>query len=134
MSGLEDRVREYWRRVWSEGDVEFACEFYAPTFRQDGEQVAAADFAEAARAWRAKFDGFRADVERVYPVPGGIVTRVAYRGRHTGDFQSVPATGREIEVSGLDVFLFEDGRCVEHLHEADHYTMFVQLGAPPTAT
>jgi hypothetical protein len=30
------------------------------------------------------------------------------------------------------VFLFEDGRCVEHLHEADHYTLFLQLGAPPT--
>lgn len=36
-------------------------------------------------------------------------------------------------MTGLDVFLFEDGRCVEHLHEADHYTMFMQLGAPPTA-
>lgn len=132
MDELEARVRAYWDRVWSRGDVEHAIEFYAPTFRQNGEEVAAADFAEGARAWRARFVGFRAEVDRLFALDGVVVTRVIYRGRHTGDFQRVPATGEEIEVTGLDVFLFEDGRCVEHLHEADHHAMFVQLGAPPT--
>ena len=129
---LEERVRAYWRRVWSDGDVDHATEFYAPTFRQNGEEVDAAEFAEAARAWRAKFDGFEVVVDRVFSVENGVVTRVTYRGRHTGDFQRVPATGNEIAVSGIDVFLFENDRCVEHLHEADHYTMFLQLGAPPS--
>jgi hypothetical protein len=113
----EELVRAYWDRVWSRGEVGYANEFYAPTFRQNGEKTHHAEFAEGARSWRAKFDGF---------------TQVVYSGRHTGDFNRVPATGKEIEVTGLDVFLFEGGRCVEHLHEADHHTMFLQLGAPPT--
>ena len=128
----EERVRTYWDRVWSRGEVEYAIEFYAPTFRQNGEEVQAAEFAEGARSWRAKFEGFEATVERLFAVENGVVTQVTYRGRQTGDFQRVPATGKDTEATGLDVFLFEDGRCVEHLHEADHYTMFVQLGAPPT--
>lgn len=134
MVGLthEERVRSYWDRVWSRGEVEYATEFYAPTFRKNGEDVEAAEFAEGARAWRAKFEGFSAIVERLFSVDGGIVTWVTFRGRHTGDIERVPASGRDTEVTGLDVFLFEHDRCIEHLHEADHYTMFLQLGAPPT--
>ncbi|HSO01688.1 MAG TPA: ester cyclase [Gaiellaceae bacterium] len=128
----EERVRAYWDRVWSRGEVEYAVEFYAPTFRQNGEDVDAAEFAEGARAWRARFEGFEATVDRLFTVDDGVVTQVTYRGRHVGDFTRVPATGKEIGATGLDVFLFAGGRCVEHLHEADHYTMFLQLGAPPT--
>jgi len=128
----EERVRAYWDRVWSHGEVEFATEFYASTFRQNGEEVVAAEFAEGARSWRAKFEGFEAKVDRLFTFENVIVTQVTYRGRHVGDFKRIPATGKDTEVTGLDVFLFEDGRCVEHLHEADHYAMFVQLGAPPT--
>ncbi len=131
MDELEARVRAYWKRVWSRGETEYATEFYAPTFRQNGEEVEATDFATGARAWRAKFDGFTATVQRVFPLEGGVATQVVYRGRHTGDFERVPASFSEIEVTGLDVFLFEAGRCVEHLHEADHATMFLQVGAPP---
>lgn len=129
----EGRVRAYWDRVWTRGEVEYALEFYAPQFLQNGELVDAAGFAEGARRWRGRFDGFGATVERLLELEGGVVTRVVYRGRHTGDFERVPATGVEVEASGLDVFLFDEGRCVEHLHEADHYAMFLQLGAPPTA-
>ncbi|MEO5576173.1 MAG: ester cyclase [Gaiellaceae bacterium] len=128
----EERARAYWERVWSRGEVEYATEFYAPSFRLNDEEVDAFEFAEGARRWRAKFEGFTATVARVFAVENGVVTRVTYRGRHVGDFERVPATGKDTEATGLDVFLFEDGLCVEHLHEADHFTMFVQLGAPPT--
>ena len=128
----EKRVRAYWDRVWCRGEVEYATKFYSPTFRQNGEEVNAAEFAEGARAWRSKFEGFEATVDRLFTLEDGVVTQVTYYGRHTGDFVRVPASGKDVEATGLDVFLFEGDRCVEHLHEADHYTMFVQLGAPPT--
>jgi len=132
----EDSVRAYWDRLWSRGEVEYALEFYAPTYRENDEEREAADFVEAARATRAKFEAFEVTVNRLFHIDGGIVSHVSYRGhRHIGAYKShhVPASGKDVEMTGLDVFLFEDGRCVEQLHEADHYTMFVQLDAPPTA-
>ena len=62
-----------------------------------------------------------------------LVTRVVYRARHVRDFPGVPAVGAPIEVTGLDIFRFEDGLVVEHLHEADHEAMWEQLGValPP---
>jgi predicted SnoaL-like aldol condensation-catalyzing enzyme len=44
-------------------------------------------------------------------------------------------TCRYINVSGIDIFRFRDGKVIEHWHEADHLEMFRQLGADviPTA-
>jgi predicted ester cyclase len=127
----EERVRAYWREVWSGGDPSFALGFYAPTFRQNDEDETAADFVAGARSWLAHFEGFSAEVVALWELGDVVATRVVYRGRHVGDFARVPAAGAAVECSGLDVFVFEDGRCVQHDHEADHYTMFLQLGAPP---
>jgi len=125
----EERVRAYWSRVWSEGDTAYAEEFYAPSFRLNDAETTPAEWAAGAAAWQAKFTDFNATVLRAFAVEGGVVTQVRYRGRHTRDLASLPAAGREFDVTGLDVFLFGGDRCVEHLHEADHFTMFEQLGA-----
>ena len=125
-----DRVRAYWERVWTLGDTAYAEEFYAPTFRLNDAELSAAAWADGARRWQTHFADFSAEVRRLFAVEDGIVTRVHYRGRHVADLPDLPASGRLFDITGIDVFLFEDGRCVEHLHEADHDTMFEQLRAP----
>lgn len=125
----EEQVRSYWRQLWSEGEVEFAHQFYAPTFLLNADHMTPAEFAAGAAAWLAHFTDFRADVDRIYPIDGGIVSRVVYRAMHTGDFKAVPAAGRTLEVTGLDIFRFADGLVFEHLHEANHELMWEQLGA-----
>jgi len=127
----EAAVRAYWQRLWTEGDVEYAHEFYAPEFGQNGATRTPERLAAGARSFREHFADFSAEVLRVIPCEGGVVTRVRYRARHVGDFAGLPATGRECDLTGLDVFLFgADGKVVEHLHEADHELMWDQLGVP----
>ena len=121
-------MREYWQRLWSEGDVEYAHEFYASTFLQNGVERTPEAFARGAAWFRSHFEDFSAVVDRVFVCDGAVVTRVLYAARHTGDFPGVPATGARVELSGLDVFRFENERVVEHLHEADHEAMWEQLG------
>jgi predicted ester cyclase len=54
---------------------------------------------------------------------------VTYRGTHVGDFKAVPAVGKQIEISGLDIFEFdESGKVVDHWHEADHLLLYQQVG------
>ncbi len=45
------------------------------------------------------------------------------------DFEAVPARGRTIEVTAIDIFRFSDGQVVEHWHETDHLTLYQQMGA-----
>lgn len=129
----EIRVREYWRRVWSEDDVAFAHQFYAPRYAQNGRQRTPEEFVNGATFFLAHFEGFAATVDRVFECSDATVTRVVCRARHVRDFPGVPAVGAAIEVTGLDVFRFENGLVVEHLHEADHEAMWEQLGVrlPP---
>jgi len=127
------RVREYWRRVWSDRDLEFAREFYAPRFTQNDRETTPDAFVRGADAFLKHFDGFETTVDRAFECDGIVVTRVVYRARHVRDFPGVPAVGAALEITGLDVFRFEHRLVVEHLHEADHEAMWEQIGValPP---
>jgi hypothetical protein len=61
---------------------------------------------------------------------------VTYRGTHTGrKMFGQEAMDKTIAVPGLDIFIFKDGKCVEHLHMADHLDLALQIGvklAPTT--
>lgn len=77
---------------------------------------------------RSLFSDFNVEVLRIFSVADTVVSRVRYRGHHSGDFPGLTAVGAPIDLTGLDVFYFQDGRVVEHLHEADHEAMWEQLG------
>ena len=42
-----------------------------------------------------------------------VVTRWTARGTHAGEFQGIPATGREVRVAGTDIDRIVDGKTVE---------------------
>ncbi len=51
-----------------------------------------------------------------------------FRGTHSGALDGVPATGRTVEFSGIDVARVVDGRIKEIWHVEDMATMWRQLG------
>ena len=129
MSPDEETIRRYWDEIWSEGRFDLAGEVYAPRYRENLHDRTPEEFAAGAARWRAHFSGFRIDVEELFSVEHRVITRVTYRGTHTGDFTWLPAQGGEYALSGIDIFEFENGRVVQHWHETDHLDLFEQLGA-----
>ncbi len=130
-SANEKRVRTYWIEVWSKGNVEAVRDFYAPVFELNGEETSVEDFVENARSWLDHFTDFHVEVQQVLECGPACVSRVIYHATHTADFETVPAQGRRVELSGIDIFEFREERVIRHWHEADHSTMFRQLGAEP---
>lgn len=53
------------------------------------------------------------------------------RPTHEGDFQGVAPTGRRIEVRGLQIGRFRDGRIVERWGSTDELAIMPQLNAAP---
>ena len=130
MTEHEAVIERYWRVVWTEGRFDLAGEIYAATYRENlDEPSTPADFAAGAAAWAAHFTDFRVDIEELFSAGDRVISRVTYRGRHTGDFKRVPARGREVAVPGIDIFEFVDGRVAQHWHETDHLELFRQMGA-----
>ncbi|CAA9499019.1 MAG: hypothetical protein AVDCRST_MAG30-1799 [uncultured Solirubrobacteraceae bacterium] len=61
-----------------------------------------------------------------------VVVAYTVSGTHQGDFQGIAPTGRRIEVNGIQIGRFEDGRLVERWGSSDELGILQQLGAEPT--
>jgi len=57
-----------------------------------------------------------------------VAQRILFTGTHTGSFRSLPATGRKVRFSGLEINRMVDGRVAEHWFQLDVVTLFEQLG------
>jgi steroid delta-isomerase-like uncharacterized protein len=60
-----------------------------------------------------------------------VVNWVTWRGVHSGVMAGVPATGRSIELTGINMFRVKDGRVVEQWAELDMLGLLQQIGAIP---
>ena len=60
-----------------------------------------------------------------------VVMRWTARGTHLGEFMGIPATGRQVTVTGIDIFRVTGTQIVEHWSEWDALGMMQQLGAVP---
>lgn len=52
-------------------------------------------------------------------------------GTHTGDFAGVPASGKTVEFSGIDIIRVEDGKVAEHWGSTDTLGLMQQIDALP---
>lgn len=89
-------------------------------------------------AWQAfpyalkAFSDFRHDIEAHVVEGDKIATRLTARGKHTGEFLGVPATGKELVMSGIGIRRIVDGKMAEHWAQIDAMSLLQQLGAIPS--
>ena len=43
-----------------------------------------------------------------------VAARYKWTGTHQGMFNDIPATGKQVTVTGLDLWRLRDGKCIEH--------------------
>jgi predicted ester cyclase len=60
-----------------------------------------------------------------------VVARLTMSGTHKGEFAAVPPTGRQVSVTGIDVWRVRNGKCAEHWLALDNLGLMQQLGAIP---
>jgi predicted ester cyclase len=61
-----------------------------------------------------------------------LASRFRVQATHKGEFMGIPPTGKEVEVSGMTIFRFAGGKCVERWNQVDMLGWLQQLGAIPT--
>lgn len=86
------------------------------------------------------FDRMRANFSNIRVTPHELVSagnlaclRWTATMRHTGEQAGVPATGKEIEFTGMSMIRFANGRFQEAWQNWDMLGMMEQLGAVPPA-
>jgi steroid delta-isomerase-like uncharacterized protein len=78
--------------------------------------------------WSA-FPDCRVDIEDSFSHEDRVACRYVLRGTHLGAFQGIPPTGRRVEVPGITILRYVDGKVVERWSQADFAGLLQQLGA-----
>lgn len=124
-----DAVRRFWEEVWTGGQVEVLTDILDPDWTENGAPSDVAAFQRGVTAWREIFPDFSATVEEVLTIgEDRVVSRVTYRGTHSGTLWGLEATGAQTEVVGVDLFRVKDGRITELWHAVDHLELVLQVG------
>jgi steroid delta-isomerase-like uncharacterized protein len=89
-------------------------------------------FKQFGGVFRTAFPDGELTVEEMIVEGDKVVSRVTYRGTHTGDLMGIPPTGRPVTVSAMIIDQFADGKIVESWRLFDQMSMMQQLGLIPT--
>lgn len=135
----KDVIRRYFAAIdeaCAAGNADVVDEFLAPDFvehnpfpgvppTRDGWKQAFMAFVQGAPGYHV--------VEDLVAEGDKVAGRVTAYGRHEGELFGIPATGREIRVTGIAIWRVRDGRIVEHWHETDQLGLMQQLGVIPSS-
>jgi len=81
--------------------------------------------------FRTGFPDLQITVEDMIAKGDKVWVYTTMRGTNTGEFMGKPATGKKIEVKGIDIVRFVNGKAVEHWGLNDDMAMMTQLGMIP---
>ena len=74
------------------------------------------------------FPDLQFTIENIFGADDMVALVWSLRGTQEGQFLTVPATGRRVEITGVNVERLEGGKLVEHWSVPDNIALFEQLG------
>ena len=128
MSEEENKAtfRRYVEEVTNRGNFEVAEEIFDSylAHQPDGSVLKRGpeDVKRFMGEFRSAFPDIRATVEDQVTEGDKVVTRWRMRGTHEGEFRGIAPTGKEMEINGIGIFRFSEGKVVES------WDSFDQLG------
>ena len=127
-------MRRWFQEVWNERNTQTINELVAPnavTFGQleDGQPLrGAAGFAAFAGRILGAFTEIHFVVEDVFGAGDKGVARWSATMTHSGDDLGMPATGKQVRLTGISVVRVSDGKFVEGWDNWDQLGLMKQLG------
>jgi steroid delta-isomerase-like uncharacterized protein len=128
------------RRVleaWNNGELDAFDElFAADAVDHDSQNPFAGErgpggVKKVASMYRAAFSDTHFTIEQQFADGDYVVTRWTATGTQDGELMGMPATGKAIEISGIGIDRFQDGKIVETWGNWDTLGMMQQLGVIP---
>ena len=79
--------------------------------------------------YHAVFSDLQVTAEDMIANEDKVVARLSVNGTNTGEFMGLPPTGKQVTMSGIEMFRLADGKVVERWAEFDMMSLMQQLGA-----
>ncbi|HEV7842222.1 MAG TPA: ester cyclase [Pyrinomonadaceae bacterium] len=132
-------IRRWFEEVWNKGRAEAIDEMLAADGIVYGLGEAGVDvhgpagFKPFFEKLRGAFPVFEVTIEDVIAEGDRVAARWSARMTHKGDQLGVPATGRQVAVTGMSFVRIRGGQIVEGWNNWDIFSLLQQVGAtaPP---
>ena len=82
-------------------------------------------------AMRTAFPDLKVEPRTMVAEGDQVAFAYTITGTHDGDFNGIAPTGKAIEVRGMQIGRFEDGKMVERWGSSDELGILKQIGAAP---
>jgi predicted ester cyclase len=126
--------RRVFEEIINEGKLEVAEEVVTPTtrvvvpFTHPGHGVSGLQ--KIASSLRGGFPDIHIELEDIIAVDDKVALRwKTTRQTHTGMYRGLPPTGKEVRITGMAIFHFENGKIEEFWLELDQLNGARQMGA-----
>lgn len=137
--GMEDenmmQMKKFYSDVVNKGNLALIDEFCAKNFvEHEGlptEKSGLEGVKDFFKMYRTAFPDLKFEVSQMIAKDDKVVSYINITGTNKGEFMGKPATGKRINIEGIDIVRFQDGKAVEHWGVTDTMTMMEQLGAIP---
>jgi steroid delta-isomerase-like uncharacterized protein len=132
-------VLRLFEEVWNKGNVSAADHIFAPNYTHH--DPATPDLGKGsegekkrANLYRTAFPDLHLTIEDTVSEGQNVVVRWSCRGTHKGDLNGIAPTGKAMNISGISIARFAQGRMVEGWINWDALGLFRQLGVMPEPT
>ena len=128
-------VRRTLEEFYNQGDVTLADEVFADKYINHDPAAPQLVGREGRRQWvemmRAGFPGNHTTIDDLIAEGDKLVKRYTWRGTHQGEWNGIPATGKQIVVSGMTIYRIAEGKIQECWWAYDVLGALQQLGVVP---
>jgi steroid delta-isomerase-like uncharacterized protein len=121
--------------AFNAGDLDEAVAVFAPNaaIHNSGapDPLNVEGFKQFGGVFRNAFPDGKLTIDDLIVEGDKVVSRVTYRGTHTGDMLGIPPTGKPVVVSAMIIDQLANGKIVESWRLFDQMGMMQQLGLAP---
>ena len=86
---------------------------------------------EMVEGYREALSGLRVTIDQQFTQGDYVATRYRIQGTHDGELMGTPATGNDVEFSGITISRCEAGRITEEWELVDTMGLLAQISALP---
>jgi steroid delta-isomerase-like uncharacterized protein len=129
-------VRRLFDEVWNKGHQQVADELFAQNYNHhdsSSPDLGRGPESEKKRVtlYRNAFPDIRFTVEDLIAEGESVTARWSCHGTHKGELNGIAPTGKQINISGISVARFTNGKMIEGYVNWDALGMMQQLGVVP---
>ncbi len=126
-------VKRYYEEVVNTGNVDKLAEFVSPDYIEVHNNTRHPVGLEGAKQHvlgvRKTYPDLHLTIEQQIAEDDWVVTRVTARGTHQGTWLGMKPTGKDLEMSAVNIDRVVDGRIVEHGGAANLLEPLLEIGA-----